>query len=108
MFGLPCILACDAQCHKAWGSDSRPSIQLSDNEDDYAYLADHELGFAPKNPGTYVGDDEGKPITPEERLNRWCARECERANVAYPGKVVKLPNFDKRIYNIPASDPENT
>lgn len=100
-FGKQCVLSCDAQCHKAWGCNSRPSEQLSENIDDYVYLADHELGFAPKDPGTTEGD-YGKPQNPDERLNKWCARECERSIIVGHGFRTNRPyNFDERVYNIP-------
>lgn len=104
-FGHLKVLACDAQCHKAWGSNTRESVQLSDDENDYAFLADHELGFAPADPGTTEGF-QAKPQSPDERLNKWCCRECERSKMFDPGQEIKLPNFDKRVYNRPSSDPD--
>ena len=75
--GQLAILACNCNCTKAWGRNNRPRVQVSDNEDDYAYLADGELGEAPADPGTYEGD-HAKPRDPSERHNKWCWRECER------------------------------
>lgn len=118
MFGHPCVLICDAQCSKAWGANNRPRVYLGDPDlkvfplqdgqqypdhetvdlDDYAFLADHELGQAPIDPGTYEGD-EGKPISLSERLNKWCARECERSEVVDDGEPFELPDFSKRQYN---------
>ena len=98
-FGHPIILICDAKCHKAWGINNRPEVQLSDDEDDYAYLSDSELGDAPADPGTYEGED-GKPTSPAERLNKWCARECERSRMVDPNQEFELPDFSKRQYNI--------
>jgi len=98
-FGQQMILACDARCHKAWGINRRPREQLSDNEDDFAFLADHELGIAPRDPGTYEGTD-GKPTDKDCRLNRWCARECERSVKVKPGEWIELPDFSKRLRNI--------
>lgn len=73
------VLVCDGQCHKAWGINNRPKIQLDpDNEDDVIWLADDELGEAPIDPGIYEGG-EAKPTYPDARLNKWCARECERS-----------------------------
>lgn len=104
-FGQLRVLACDAQCHKAWDMNTRESVQLSDDIDDYAYLADHELGFAPDDPGTTEGF-ESKPTSKDERLNKWCCRECERSVMVAPDKDIVLPNFDRRVYNRPSSDPE--
>mgnify|MGYP001028433341 CR=1 FL=1 len=105
-FGQKVIIACDEKCNKAWGINSRPKIQLDeDNEDDYCYLADNELDEAPADPGTYEGFEMcGKPQTKEERLNKWCCRECERCFISNPGEYnnpIVLKDFSKRFYNIP-------
>jgi len=55
-FGSPKKVKCDGNCKKAWGRDKRPRIQLSDNEDDYEFLIDSELGDAPIDSGTHEGD----------------------------------------------------
>lgn len=94
------ILACDAKCGKAWGINLRPKKQLSSDVDDYEYLADHELKLAPLDPGTYEGG-ESKPTNEMHRLNKWCARECERSVNAIPViENFSLPNFSYRIRNI--------
>lgn len=100
-FGQSIVVACDEKCNKAWGMNSRPKEYFDNNEDDYAYLSDDELGDAPINPGTYEGFEmTGKPQTKEERLNKWCVRECERS---YRGELpVVLDDFSKRIYNMPS------
>ena len=97
--GQTITLACDAQCHKAWGINGRPRVQISVEEDDYAFLADHELGMAPVNPGTYEGG-HGKPQEESQRLNKWCARECERSCFTHDGNLMEIPDFDERVYNI--------
>lgn len=102
--GQKAVSACDGNCQKAWGMNNRPTIQLDENDiDDYAYLSDDELGIAPINPGTYEGADfEAKPKENEEKLNLWCARECERHYLSGPGQFdepIKLPDFSKRVYN---------
>ena len=74
--GQLAIVACDRRCDKAWGVNSRPKVQLSDDEDDYEILSDDELGIAPADPGSYEGQD-GKPT--DRRHNKWCVRECERS-----------------------------
>lgn len=107
-FDAPAAVACDARCEKAWGNNNRPQIQFSDDEEDTAFLADDEVGIAPENPGTYEGEC-AKPRTPEERLNKWCVRECERSEMTdaphtYAGKRCPLEtvsDFSERRYNQP-------
>jgi hypothetical protein len=94
------VLICDGKCHKAWGVNHRPKIQLSDNEDDYEWLADGELGDAPINPGTYEGG-HAKPRHPDQRHNKWCSRECERSGFAEDGKDFLLTDYSQRGRNIP-------
>jgi len=102
--GREVTVACDGQCHKAWGIQIRPRFQLTDDPDDHAYAADHELGFAPADPGTYEGD-HAKPCasvaTDPAIINQWCVRECERMSMHDAGEPVTLRTFDKRRYNIP-------
>ncbi len=102
--GKPAIVACDANCKKAWGINRRPKEQISEDEDDYAFLADQELGRAPAYPGSYEGADT-KPQRPEDRLNKWCVRECERSVMERPGTLLVLPDFTQRVYNKPSSKP---
>jgi hypothetical protein len=102
--GHALILACDANCGKAWGLNNRPRKILSDDEDDYELLADGELGEAPAYVGTWEGADT-KPRTPAQRLNKWCCRECERSVMAEHGEDFTLPDFSRRIANIPRSHP---
>lgn len=101
-FGRQCILACDGKCHKAWGICNRPKNKLSeDNIDDYEWLSDDELGIAPEDPGTYEGFSMvGKPIVEDEKLNKWCVRECERSDVFALDDPIELKDFSKRISNI--------
>lgn len=104
-YGKEAIAFCDGKCDKAWGINRRPFIQLDENnEDDIAFLADNELDIAPVNPGTYEGG-EGKPLSKEDALNRWCVRECERCSVLKThseANVSLVPkDFSVRIYNIP-------
>ncbi len=102
--GQTAKVACDEKCHKAWGANNRPKIQLSDDEDDYAYLSDNELGIAPLNPGTYE-DGVAKPIQKIGIPNKWCVRECERCVMAKPNRSylpLSLIDFSKRIYNQPS------
>jgi len=114
-FGHPCTFACDAKCEKAWGHQHRPQVYRTQNDqwiasdepdedatipdvDDYAYLADNELGKAPFDPGTYEGG-EGKPTIPLERMNKWCFRECERSETFEIGEPIVLHDWNKRSYN---------
>lgn len=103
-FGQKARVACDELCIKAWGINSRPLVQLSDDEDDFEWLADGELPDAPADPGTYEGND-GKPPFAAYFPNRWCVRECERCKMTPPGKPnapLALPDFSQRIRNRPA------
>lgn len=105
-FGHQCILACDANCEKAWGINHRPRIVFDPlDPDDHAMLADSELGTAPVEPGTYEGEC-AKPRTPDQVLNKWCARECERSTLVDVGKELVLPDFNKRVYNQTWKHPE--
>lgn len=108
-FGRDRRVECDGKCDKAWGINTRPREQLSDNPDDYAWLADSELGIAPEDPGTYEGMD-AKPIgaSSGDDMNRWCVRECERCVMTKPDgtpmsmftNVPEARDFSQRIYNI--------
>ena len=93
------ILACDGKCNKAWGINSRPLNQLSDDDGDFEWLNDNELGDAPDDPQTYEGQ-HGKPQAWHERLNKWCARECERSIMARPNEAFELKDFSQRIPNL--------
>jgi hypothetical protein len=104
-FGQRATHACDGRCDKAWGSNGRPHVQLSNDIDDFAYLADDELGEAPEAPGTYEGFDT-KPIGAKgpDDINKWCVRECERAWLSKPGQPdepPELPDYSVRHYNKP-------
>lgn len=108
--GQPAVHACDAKCSKAWGRNARPRVSLSeDDPDDYAFLADHELGDAPADPGTTEGG-HGKPLAARGPgdVNKWCVRECERHFFGRPGDAVALPDWSQRLYNIhPHTRPSN-
>lgn len=97
-------VACDERCDKAWGRNNRPRVEFDREEpDDYALLADGELGEAPVDPGTYEGND-AKPVDKVGIPNRWCVRECERCACSRPGKShlpLALPDFSVRGYNMP-------
>lgn len=102
-FGQLTRVACDGQCLKAWGTHSRPKAQLSDDPDDYEFLADDELPTAPADPGTAEGG-QSKPASAAAFPTRWCVRECERCALTPPGKPaasLQLPDFSRRLRNIP-------
>ncbi len=115
-FGKPVVVACDGQCNKAWGTNSRPKLyymedlehprKLVEGEtprdwDDFVYCSDDSLGEAPADPGTYEGGD-GKPSsTPLENplaMNKWCTRECERSKFVAEGLI--LPTFSPPTRNL--------
>lgn len=105
-FGKTCLAVCDRKCEKAWGINGRahdPStlVVLDDNDvDDIAYLADHEVGEAPRDPGTYEGG-HGKPLHPAEH-NKWCVRECERCDILEKGEEIAVRDFSQWFYNMPS------
>lgn len=103
--GQPAKIACDGNCGKAWGLNSRPRIGLSSNVDDYAWLADDELGEAPADPGTHEGGHiKPSSVRRPEDMNKWCARECERCVMSSPGQSkepLALRDFSRRVYNLP-------
>lgn len=88
---------------KHGGINNRPRIQLSNDEDDWVWLSDDELENAPNDTGTYEGFEMcGKPSFDSEKLNKWCARECERSYKLDLDQEIILDDFNKRIYNIPS------
>ncbi len=104
-FGSPCVLICDEKCNKAWGINQRERHLLSDDEDDYEWLTDDELGEAPRDPGTYEGGhakptvDIGhgvfdSPNADASKLNKWCCRECERSEMIEKSKVTDETDFE--------------
>lgn len=97
--GQDMVLACDGKCNKAWGYQLRPKEQLGQDEDDIAYLSDSELGEAPKRPGTYEGGHT-KPPGPDQ-MNKWCARQCERSEMAPSVHRLDIPDWSARILNQP-------
>ena len=102
-FGQKAKIGCDEKCNKAWGNNSRPKEQLTDDEDDYCFLSDNELEEAPIDPGTYEGG-QAKPTNKAEMLNKWCARECERCVMSKPNEYDKplvFADWNERVYNIP-------
>jgi hypothetical protein len=101
-------VGCDGKCNKAWGNNARPSVSLSEDPDDFAWLSDDELEEAPVDPGIYEGGD-AKPIEDAEKMNKWCVRECERSSMAFQTNgVVHLTDFSQRVYNKPPHHREKT
>jgi len=108
-YGQQLTMACDGRCDKAWGHNGRPKTMLSEDLDDYVYLADDKLGTAP-GPGETVGLSEGGhmkpsavPLTDQDgaQMNKWCFRECERSDSFKQGEEVKLPDLMNPRPNIP-------
>jgi len=105
--GRSCTVACDGRCDKAWGIGTRPKISFDKAEpDDYAWLADHEVGTAPADPGTYEGG-YGKPSEvpldeqQADRMNKWCSRACERSEIFEADEPIQIRSFAERVYNQP-------
>jgi hypothetical protein len=99
-FGRDVTLVCDGECTKAWGLNGREKIVFNQDEpDDIAWMADGELGEAPADPGTYEGG-HAKPAGPND-MNKWCARECERAKICEAGENLLVRDFSQRMYNQP-------
>jgi hypothetical protein len=107
-FGRPLVIACDGKCEKAFGRNGRPYIQLSEDKDDICWLHDGEVEVAPESGKTNVYSEGGhmKPSTPDEKLNKWCFRECERCVSVEPGEPIKLKDWSKRVYNQPHKHPQ--
>ena len=108
-FGRQATHACDGRCDKAWGMNSRATVpsraerNKAADPDDFAYLADDELGTAPAVTGITEGG-QNKPIDAQgpADINKWCVRECERAWISPPGRpdaTPELPDFSVRFYN---------
>lgn len=103
-FGQAAAVGCDEKCHKVWGMSNRPKKQLSDNPDDWEYLPDIHLPDAAPPPETYEGGC-GKPERDEDKLNKWCVRECERCTMTNPdGEMVKIIDLSKPVRNIKQKD----
>lgn len=99
--GLSRVLACDGRCEKAWGLNARPCAQLDhEDKDDFAWLADGELGDAPEDPGSYEGD-HAKPSPAQKLESKWCARQCERSTMVEFGEDIVLRDLSQRFYNKP-------
>lgn len=98
--GQNVLVGCDGKCNKAWGTSVREKVILDpENEDDYRYLTDSELGDAPENPGTTEGAS-CKPLATETKHNKWCVRECERSQIENNLEDLVLYDFDKEYYNV--------
>ena len=95
-FGEPCVLFCDEKCNKAWELNSREKVQVSDDEDDYEFLTDDKLGEAPEDPHLYE-DGHAKPCCDNEKLNKWCCRECERSKIVSASEVNDNTDFESLL-----------
>lgn len=88
--------ACDKLCDRSYGRSSRPQVQYSDNPDDWAWLADHEI---PEK-----ATEEGKPRGMSQYLDAAACRDCERkvsVDSALDLVNIQLPDFSRRVANIP-------
>ncbi len=101
--GHDLILACDGKCNKAWGHNGRPRHRFQPEDvdpDDHVAFADSDLGRAPGPGKTAIVCEGGhaKPSTSSlkdgERMNKWCARECERSTKVPVGDVIVLPDLE--------------
>lgn len=99
------ISHCDGRCDKAWGISERPKVHLDPVEyDDYAFLADGELGTAPAS--SWWEGGQGKPIDDVDPhlnwLNKWCIRQCERYDETARGQPVVITDagLSKRRCNM--------
>jgi hypothetical protein len=96
--GQKVTLACDGRCDKAFGINQRPTNP--DNlDDEIEYLADDEVGIAPKFSRALEGGQD-KPQSHSAAHNKWCARQCERSVLVDPGEEITLPDFSKRQNDI--------
>lgn len=106
-YGKRLALVCDGRCDKAWGINGRPKTMLGKHEDDFVWKPDANLGAAP-GPGQTVVLSEGGhmkpsavPLTSAERMNKWCLRECERADSFEEGEAVVVRDLSNPKPNIP-------
>lgn len=104
-FGEHVVLACDGRCDKAWGISGRARVRLSEDVDDYVYVPDSALGSA-EYPQTWEGlAMEGRPsdepLADAERMNRWCARECERSGIYKLDEPLVLRDMENPRPNMP-------
>ena len=95
-YGHQLNIACDGQCNKAFGLNNRSRNQLSEDEDDFEWLSDGELGAAPIDTSVYEGD-EAKPT--DNIHNKWCLRECERSVIDQFPNMPTLKDFSQRVKN---------
>lgn len=93
-------ISCDGKCDKAFGLAERPISENSLAEGDFEWLADDEVGDAPEV-SCHTIDGENKPQLITELHNKWCIVHCERSILMTLGQEATLPNFDKRVPNIP-------
>ncbi len=86
--GVEVLIVCDGKCEKAWGIATRAALTHYPDGAPDKFVPDADLGTAPADPRTYEGDD-AKPVSPSERLNKWCIRECERGQMYGPPPLVR-------------------
>lgn len=88
--GRQAILICDKNCAQAWGLNSRPTFEVEGRK---FWIKDGEQ-ISPNNPGTEEGGHV-KPAGGQDhyKLNKWCARECERSVIVHCGESFILPDW---------------
>ncbi len=102
-FGKQVVLACDGRCDKAWGINGRARVLLSDKDGDDIFVPDSALGTAGP-PGTWEGGDgrpSAVPLTDGERMNKWCARACERGDIYGLSEAIVLRDMENPTPNVP-------
>lgn len=110
-FGQRAVIACDGKCNKAWGINGRSKIRLSKDVDDYVYVGDDDLGIAPlphSSEGDYMRPSNATLGAADgSKMNKWCARECERRVMTSPGQPeaqLVLPDMKTPKPNIHGRD----
>jgi hypothetical protein len=109
VFDAKRLLVCDGKCNKAFGINARPKHYNKTEEedpDDYAFLADWEVGEALPESGTTEGG-HNKPV--EKKHHKWCYRQCERStcSVSIPCNAdtvgsaigIEIRTFETRLEN---------
>ena len=103
--GREIVLACDGRCDLAWGMERRRRRMLSAGDpDDFVYLGDGHPDVGSPPPPRELGCEGGdfKPSAVQltdgsDKMNRWCARQCERSVGIEP----RLPNLVSPVRNKP-------
>jgi hypothetical protein len=71
------------------------------------YLGDDRVGEAPPPGQTEIASEgwemkpSAAPLADASKLNKWCARQCERSTIAKLGEPVSLPDMQDPEPNMP-------